>query len=150
MTENLPDLDRFDHDDAWRIGSALVTRCREQNLPVVISISIGQQRVFHAALPGTSADNDDWADRKARVVRRFDRSSLEVHRHYVEKIPDFFEAFALSRAEYAPGEGAIPIRVRGTQVGVLSISGLESGGDHELALSGLLPEAPPNDAEGRL
>lgn len=27
MTEQLPDFDHFDHDDAWRIGSALVARC---------------------------------------------------------------------------------------------------------------------------
>ena len=26
MTEQLPDFDHFDHDDAWRVGSALVAR----------------------------------------------------------------------------------------------------------------------------
>ena len=113
MTEHPPDFDRFDHDDAWRIGSALVARCRSDNLPVTISIWLGQQKVFHAALPGTSADNDDWVEKKARVVRRFARSSLEVYDHYVADNPDFFEIFGLSRAEYAPGEGAVPIRVRG-------------------------------------
>jgi uncharacterized protein (UPF0303 family) len=148
MTEELPDFDRFDHDDAWRIGSALVARCRAEGLPVVISIHIGEQRVFHAALPGTSADNDDWVDRKARVVRRFDRSSLEVYHHYVEALPEFFEVFGLSRADYAPGEGAVPIRIRGTQVGVLSVSGLESGGDHDIAISGLRFGSAPDDGGG--
>ena len=137
MTEHPPDFDRFDHDDAWRIGSALVARCRPDNLPVTISIWLGQQKVFHAALPGTSADNDDWVEKKARVVRRFARSSLEVYDHYVADNPDFFEIFGLSRAEYAPGEGAVPIRVRGALVGVIAVSGLESGGDHDLAVSAL-------------
>ncbi len=142
MSEDLPEFDHFDHDDAWRIGSALVQRCRERNLPVVISITIGQQRVFHVALPGSSADNDSWVDRKANVVRRWNRSSLELARHYdVENRPDFYETFGVDRRDYAPGEGAVPIRVRGSLVGVLSISGLESGGDHDLAVSGLRGEA---------
>lgn len=136
--DDLPDFDRFGHDDAWRIGSALVERCRAEGLPVVISITLGEQRVFHVALKGATADNDSWVDRKARVVRRFDRSSLALAEHYgVEQNPGFYEAFGISRADYAPGEGAIPIRVHGTQVGVLAISGLESGGDHALAVEGL-------------
>ena len=112
MTESAPDLDHFTHDDAWKVGSALVARCRTKQLPVTISIWLGQQRVFHAALPGTSADNDAWVEKKANVVRRFGRSSLEVFEHYdVGSHPEFLEAFGLSRTEYAPGEGALPIRV---------------------------------------
>jgi uncharacterized protein (UPF0303 family) len=53
----------------------------------------------------------------------------------VANIPDFFEVFGLARSKYAPGEGAVPIRVNGTLVGVLAVSGLERGGDHDLALS---------------
>ena len=82
MAAQAPDFHHFDHDDAWRVGSALVARSRSENLPVTITIWLGEQRVFHAALPGTSADNDAWAEKKARVVRRFDRSSLEVFEHY--------------------------------------------------------------------
>ena len=135
MAGQVPDLERFGHDEAWQLGSDLVARCRADNLPVAISIWLGEQRVFHAALPGTSADNDAWVEKKARVVRRFDRSSLEVYEHYVAKMPDFFEVFGLPRSEYAPGEGAVPIRVRGALVGVLAVSGLEQGGDHDLAVS---------------
>jgi uncharacterized protein (UPF0303 family) len=140
MTEQLPDFDHFDHDDAWRIGSALVARCRAGGLAVTISMWLGEQRVFHAALRGTSADNDGWADRKARVVRRFARSSLEVYEHHVKENPEFFTVFGLSPADYAPWGGAVPIRVRGALAGVLTISGLESGGDHDLAVSGLRAE----------
>ena len=71
-----------------------------------------------------------------------------VYEHYVAENPEFFTLFGLSRADYAPGEGAVPIRVRGALVGVLAISGLESGGDHDLAVSGLRgprcdPVTPP-------
>lgn len=137
MTEALPDFDHFNHDDAWRMGSALVERCRADRLTVVISIRIGEQRVFHVALPGTSADNDHWVDRKVRVVQRFDRSTLDVYHRYYQVVPDFHAVFGLSRAEFAPGEGGVPIRVHGTQVGVLAVSGLDGGGDHDVVLSGL-------------
>jgi uncharacterized protein (UPF0303 family) len=141
MAETVPGLDHFDHDDAWRVGSALVARCRAEGLAVAISIWLGEQRVFHAALPGTSADNDGWAERKARVVRRFACSSLEVHERHVSENPQFFTAFGLSPADYAPWGGAVPIRVRGALVGVLAISGLDSGDDHDLAVSGLRAES---------
>ena len=117
MTEQRPDFVRFDHDDAWRIGSALVARCRSDNLPVTISIWLGQQKVFHAALPGTSADNDDWVEKKARVVRRFARSSLEVYDHYVADNPDFFEIFG------GPEPSALPARVRFRSAYAVLLSG---------------------------
>ena len=97
MSNEPLDLEHFDLDTAWLIGTTLATKCREQRLPVTISIQLGMQRVFHAALPGTSADNDSWVDRKSQVVRRFGCSSQEVHSRYVGDDADkFFTTFALS------------------------------------------------------
>lgn len=136
MNDGVPDFDRFTHEEAWLLGLALVQRCREERLPVVVSIRIGDQRVFHVAQPGTSADNDGWADRKARIVRRFDLPSAAVAAQHGSG-SDFLEVFGLSSEDYWPGAGAVPIRVRGTQVGVLSISGLAGDADHDLALAAL-------------
>jgi len=138
MTSEPPDLDHFDLDDAWRLGTALAERCRSQDLPVTISIQLGEHRVFHAALPGTSADNDAWVDRKSRVVRRFACSSLEVQERLAKGDPArFYSEFGLSPSQYAPAGGAVPIRVRGALVGVLAVSGLESSEDHDIAVSAL-------------
>jgi len=68
----------FDNDDAWRLGVQLVEAARAGGLGVTISIRRGTQRLFHAALPGTCADNDSWLDRKARVVERFGHSSFRM------------------------------------------------------------------------
>ena len=130
------DLDRFDHDDAWELGCQLVGEARRRNLPVVISIHIGEQRVFHAGLPGSSAMNDSWVDRKRNTVRHFDRSTLAVWERYAEGNPDFYTAFGLPLASFAAGEGAIPLRVGSTQIGVLSVSGMEPTGDHEFIVEG--------------
>ena len=142
MTSEPPDLDHFDLDDAWRLGTTLAERCRTEGHPVTISIQLGEQRAFHSALPGTSADNDSWVDRKSAVVRRFACSSHEVDDRLAKGDPDrFFSAFALSPSQYAPTGGAVPIRVRGALVGVLAVSGLESSEDHELAVSALVEHA---------
>ncbi len=133
-----PSFTVFGHDEAWRLGSSLVEACRAEQLPVTISIHLGEQRVFHAALPGTSASNDDWALRKTRVVRHFDRSSHEVDQAYVGgDVAAFHAAFALPASHYAPTGGAVPIRVNGTLVGVLAVSGLASIDDHERGLAAL-------------
>jgi uncharacterized protein (UPF0303 family) len=137
----LPELNRFGPDEAWRMGSALVERCRAEGLAVTVSVRLGEQRVFHVALPGTSADNDSWADRKARVVARFGLSSREIFERHVRDNPDFFHLFALSPTDYAPFGGAVPIRVGGCLVGVLAVSGLASDEDHALAVEAVRAEA---------
>ena len=140
-SEKLPDLDRFGPDEAWWLGSALVDRCRSEDLAVTISIQLGEQRVFHAGLPGTSADNDSWAERKARSVTHFGVSSAAVFERYVASNPNFFQLFALSPNDYAPYPGAVPITVRGTLVGTLAISGLTGEQGHALAVEALHDEA---------
>ena len=114
MPGPVSELDRFGQEEAWWLGTALVEHCRSERLAVTILILLGEQRVFHAALPGTSVDNDGWAERKARVVAHFGMSSLEVFERHVKDNPEFFRLFALSADDYAPYGGAIPIKVRGT------------------------------------
>ena len=92
MTSPVPDLDQFGHDDAWRIGSALARRCRADQLPVTISIWLGDQRVFHAALPGTvQTTMRGWRRRPgsfaASTARRW-RSTSTTSRTIPGLLPD--------------------------------------------------------------
>jgi uncharacterized protein (UPF0303 family) len=57
------------------LGSAMASMASAKGLPVAIAINFGEQRVFHAALPGTSATNDDWLARKIRAVAKHNCSS---------------------------------------------------------------------------
>jgi uncharacterized protein (UPF0303 family) len=63
----------------------IVTAARAQNAPVAIDIARNGQQLFHAALPGPSADNDDWIQRKARVVQRCGTSSLATGQVWRER-----------------------------------------------------------------
>lgn len=151
MTTGIPELDRFDRDVAWQLGCSLVKVCRGNSLPVTICIHLGEQRVFHAGLPGSSADNDHWAERKTRIVWRFDQPSFEVGQRYVNDGDPlaFLAAFGLSPELYFPAGGAVPIRVRGATVGVIAVSGLESHEDHDLALAALRSLADDQAAHDR-
>ncbi|MEU5422745.1 heme-degrading domain-containing protein [Streptomyces sp. NPDC001407] len=131
-------LDRFGNDDAWELGSLLVSLARERGAAVTVSIRRGSQRLFHCALPGTSADNDAWVDRKCRVVERYAESSFLVGARFRAKGRTFESHSRLDPDRYAAHGGAFPIRLRGTGVvGVVAVSGLAQGEDHGLVVEGL-------------
>lgn len=119
----------FTHDDAWRLGSLLRELAVERGLRVVIDVRLGEQIVFHSALAGTSADNDEWIARKVRTVQRFARSSALVELN--ERIDWIDERV------YAKAGGCVPIRVNGTIVGNASVSGLTGLEDHALVVEGM-------------
>ncbi|KQV07406.1 heme-degrading domain-containing protein [Leifsonia sp. Root112D2] len=130
-------FDSFNHDDAWAVGAHLVQLASERSLAVAIAIVLGEQRAFHAGLAGASADNDDWLERKFRVVRRYGHSSLTVGTQFRARGGDFDTDSRLSVAEYAAHGGAFPIVVRGALVGVVGVSGLAQRDDHALVVEAL-------------
>ncbi|WP_375386598.1 heme-degrading domain-containing protein [uncultured Microbacterium sp.] len=127
----------FTHDDAYALGADIVQRAIADDLGITTTILFGDQRVFHAARPGTSADNDDWLARKARVVARFNAPSLLVGARLRHSGADFFEVFGVDRALYAPAGGGFPLRVNGSLIGFVGVSGLTQHDDHDLVVAAL-------------
>ncbi|RJK98402.1 heme-degrading domain-containing protein [Vallicoccus soli] len=122
---------RFDHDTAWRLGVHLVEAARAQGLPVVVSVRRGQQRLFHAALPGTAADNDAWIERKSAVVDRFGEASYLVGTRARAKGTTFEASSRLDPDRYAAHGGVVPVVVEGVgPVGTVGVSGLPQAEDH--------------------
>jgi uncharacterized protein (UPF0303 family) len=127
---------RFDNEDAWRLGSLLVSLAAGK--PVAIDIRRGTQQLFHAALPGAVADNDRWIERKVRVVERFGASSYLVGRRLAAKGQALTAGMGLDPAEYAAHGGAFPIRIENVGlVAVVTVSGLPQAEDHALVVSAL-------------
>ncbi|HYO38882.1 MAG TPA: heme-degrading domain-containing protein [Nocardioidaceae bacterium] len=125
----------FDEDDAWRLGTALVAAGRERRLPVAIDISRADHQLFHAALAGSSPDNDAWLARKARVVGRFHKSSLHVGQLCRDAGRTLEEMFLLPPGQYAAHGGAFPLTVVGVGVvGCVAVSGLPQLEDHALVV----------------
>lgn len=131
------DHDRFDLDDAWALGSWLRATALSRGLGVAVAVTFGEQRVFHAAVPGAGAVNDAWLDRKFRVVRHFGHSSLAVRAQYQADGTTFEESSALDPLRYQAAGGAVPLHVRGVLIGAVGVSGLEMHDDHALAVEGL-------------
>lgn len=145
MTRLLDDLtaeeqrlvfDRFDEATAWELGVAL--RDAAAGLPVAISVRRNGQRLFHAALPGASADNDGWLERKMAVVDRYGKSSLRVGEEFRAAGGSFDTDSRLDPAGFAAHGGAFPVLVRGTGcVGSIAVSGLPQLEDHRLLVETL-------------
>lgn len=129
-------LERFDNDDAWRLGVALVEEARRRGLGVVVDISRAGQQLFHAALPGTSVDNDAWVVRKSAVVSRFGHSSLYMGQLCRDAGTTLAAKFDVPVERYAAHGGAFPLIVRGVgSVGVVTVSGLPQVQDHRLVVA---------------
>jgi uncharacterized protein (UPF0303 family) len=126
-------LTSFTNDEAIDLGLRLVETARARDFAVVVDVRRGDQQLFHAALEGTSADNDAWVERKVRVVRRFGHSSFLVGRQLHAEGRTMEDKFLLDGREFAAHGGAFPIVVRGTgPVGVVTVSGLPQAEDHRL------------------
>ncbi|WP_172384383.1 heme-degrading domain-containing protein [Streptomyces sp. MNP-20] len=131
-------LRRFTHEDAWALGCLLVELARERGAPVAIDIRRGGQQLFHAALPGSTPDNDAWIDRKRRVVERYGCSSYLVGGRFRAKGTTFEDSSRLDPDRYAAHGGAFPIGVEGVGVvGVVTVSGLPQVADHALVVEAL-------------
>ena len=126
---------RFTLDDAWQLGGRLRAAAVAAGHPVAIAIWFGSQRVFHTALPGASADNDGWLERKHRVVQRFGRASLLVGEEFRANGEDFDVHARLDPRKYAAHGGVVPIRIVGAGVmGAVGVSGLPQQDDHDLVV----------------
>ncbi|MEV6834230.1 heme-degrading domain-containing protein [Streptomyces sp. NPDC051133] len=129
---------RFTHDDAWALGSLLVELARERRAPVAIDIHRAGQQLFHAALPGSTPDNDAWIARKRRVVERYGASSYLVGSRFRAKGTTFEDSSRLDPDTYAAHGGSFPITVEDVGViGAVTVSGLPQLQDHELVVEAL-------------
>jgi len=138
--EELLQFTTFSNEDALALGAVLVEAARAAALPVTIDIRRGDQQLFHAAMPGTTADNDAWIERKIRVVRRFGRSSFAVGTALRLDGRTIEDTYLLSESEYAPHGGAFPVTVKDVGVvGTVAVSGLPQEEDHAFVV-GVLRE----------
>jgi uncharacterized protein (UPF0303 family) len=128
----------FDHSTAWKLGSLLRAEALRAQLPVAISIRRNRQCLFHAALPGSSADNDAWLLRKAEVAERYGHSSYYVGCRFRADGKDFDTDARLDTRIYAAHGGAFPIILGSSGcIGSVTVSGLPQVEDHRFVVTNL-------------
>ena len=129
---------RFNEESAWKLGCQLVEQASHQHLPVTVDITRGNHQLFHASLPGTSPDNDEWVKRKVRAVYRFGHSSFYMGQLLKSKGKRMEEAYMIPESEYAAHGGCFPVIVEGTGlVGTVTVSGLPQEEDHKLVVQAI-------------
>jgi uncharacterized protein (UPF0303 family) len=128
----------FNEDTAWEIGCLLVEYAIQNNLPITIDIQRGEQQLFHASRPGTSADNDEWVKRKIRLVNRFGHSSFFIGQLLNSEGTSIEEMFLLPESKFAPHGGCFPIIIKDTGVvGTITVSGLPQEEDHKVVVEAI-------------
>jgi uncharacterized protein (UPF0303 family) len=128
----------FSPDDAWMLGSHLRDLALSRGQAITIDIALGEQRLFHCAMPGTSAHNGSWIERKKRTVREFGTSSYLVGLQ-ARRGGTAFEDFPwIDPLHFAGHGGGFPVTIRGTGVvGTITVSGQPQEVDHALIVEAL-------------
>ncbi len=128
----------FDETTALSLGMRLVDIAKRDQAPVVINIRTADRVLFHAALPGSSPDNDHWARRKSNVTLRFQKSSMRVGEGFRLKGRQPSPDIGLDPLDYASHGGSFPARVAGTGVvAAITVSGLASLEDHDMIVEAI-------------
>jgi len=128
----------FNESTAWQIGCQLVERAQKDGLPITIDIARGSHQLFHASMPGTSTDNDEWIRRKVRLVSRFGHSSFYIGQLLKQKGKSIEEAYFIPEIDYAPHGGCFPVLVKNTgMVGTITVSWLPQEEDHKLVIEAI-------------
>lgn len=124
------------HEDALALGMDLASRAEERNWPLAVSVFLGDQHVFRYACPGTSAENDDWIERKRKTVYMFHEPSFLVGQRMISLGKEFHTETGLDQSFAAHG-GGYPLFVGGTFVGAVVASGVPQQDDHAIVVETL-------------
>ena len=131
-------LDRADLASLHSLGRLMSKVAADRGLPIVIQIRSGGRLVYVAALPGSTASNDEWATRKARMAQHFEQSSLLVRLRHERDGEDVNIRHALSPEVFQAHGGAFPLRASGVGViGTVVVSGLPQLDDHAFVVEQL-------------
>jgi uncharacterized protein (UPF0303 family) len=133
--EQLLKLPLLDNLNAVEIGQIATEIGIERKLPIAIEVRLGDWIIYHVSLPGSTAENDWWISRKARVVILKHHSTMYERVSAEERGVDWHEENNLLDETHAIHGGGLPLITKDDGfVGVLLISGLPQVEDHLLGV----------------
>ena len=106
-----------------------------RDLPIAVEVRLGDWTIYHASLPGSTAENQWWIDRKARVVLLKHHSTIYERVSAEERGVEWHKENNLLDETHAIHGGGLPLITKNEGfVGVLLISGLPQVEDHLLGV----------------
>lgn len=128
----------FTNETALKIGLIIIENAKKENKKITIDIAKSGHQLFHYSFDGTSPDNDQWVERKNRVVNRFFKSSLYIQALLKHEGKSIEEKYHISSFDYCPYGGAFPIIIKNVGVvGIITVSGLTEEEDHGMVVSAI-------------
>ncbi|ASY24313.1 Haem-degrading domain-containing protein [Candidatus Nanopelagicus abundans] len=133
--ELLLTLPALDMADAVEIGEIAKSFGIQRDLPIAVEVRLGDWIIYHASLPGSTAENQWWIDRKARVVMLKHHSTMYERVSAQERGVDWHKENNLLDETHAIHGGGLPLITKDDGLsGVLLISGLPHVQDHLLGV----------------
>ena len=121
--------------DGLQIGEIAKSVAVARDLPIAVEVRLGDWIIYHASLPGSTAENQWWIDRKARVVLLKHHSTLYERVSAEERGVDWHKENNLLDETHAIHGGGLPLISKDKGfVGCLLISGLPQIEDHLLGV----------------
>jgi uncharacterized protein (UPF0303 family) len=125
----------LDVADAVEIGEIAKSFGVMRGLPIAVEVRLGDWIIYHVSLPGSTAENQWWIDRKARVVMLKQHSTMYERVSTEERGVDWHKENNLLDKTHAIHGGGLPLITKSDGfVGVLLISGLPQVEDHLLGV----------------
>ena len=133
--ELLLTLPALDVADAVEIGEIAKSFGVMRGLPIAVEVRLADWIIYHASLPGSTAENQWWIDRKARTVILKQHSTMYERVSAQERGVDWHKENNLLDETHAIHGGGLPLITKSEGfVGVLLISGLPQVQDHLLGV----------------
>jgi len=121
--------------DALEIGEIAKLFGQDRSLPIAVEVRLGDWIIYHASLPRSTAENQWWIDRKARVVLLKHHSTIYERVSAEERGVDWHKENNLLDETHDIHGGGLPLITKSEGfVGVLLISGLPQVEDHLLGV----------------
>jgi len=128
-------LPNCDFNTCLEIGDLVKKIGLKLNFPIIVEVWFKTSLIFHASLPGSTAENQWWIDRKARVVLLKHHSTMYERVSAQERGVDWHKENNLLDETHAIHGGGLPLITKSEGfVGVLLISGLPQVEDHLLGV----------------
>ncbi len=133
--EHILTLPSLDVAEALEIGEMAKSMGVMRNRPIAIEIRFDDWIIYHPSLPGSTSENQDWINRKARVVMLKHHSTMHERVSAEERGVDWHKENNLLDETYSIHGGGLPLITKDQGfVGVLIISGLPQVEDHLLGV----------------
>lgn len=128
----------FQLSDARKLGEILNRLAEEKKAPVALDIELAGFQIFHSCLEGSAPYNNLWIERKHRMVRVKQISSLHAGYLLEYQEQELERDWLLNPKDYAVKGGGFPILLEdGSCIGSVACSGLPHEQDHRLVTDAL-------------